>query len=72
MSYSEVTPVQPAADPVYTYTEAPVQESPAKTADAKGAMIMSIIALVLSEFGLPGIILSAIASNKVKAYKAKY
>lgn len=65
------TPVQSAAEPVYTEA-APVYDDAAKTGAAKSAMIMAIVALALSELGIPGIILSAIAGKKVKAYQAQY
>lgn len=61
-------------EPVY---EQPVYEQPAyeepvvvnnaeQNGAAKSALIMSIVGLVLSEFGLPGIIVCAIAKGKVK------
>lgn len=48
------------------YTEAPVANTPEQDSMAKSAMIMAIVGLALSELGLPGIIVSAIAKGKVK------
>ena len=44
----------------------------AKTSAAKSVMIIGIVAIALSELGLPGIILAAIANKKVAAYEAQY
>ena len=43
-----------------------------KNAEGRTAMILAIIGVVLSELGIPGIILSAIAKGKVKAWEQKY
>lgn len=58
--------------PAYNYQQQPEQPAPApaQSGDAKGAMIMSIIGLALSELGIPGIILCAIAKGKVKKAEA--
>ena len=55
-----------AEQTVEYYTEAPVVNTPEQDAMAKSAMIMSIVGLALSELGIPGIIISAIAKGKVK------
>lgn len=48
------------------YTEAPVVNTPEQESMTKSALIMSIVGLALSELGIPGIIISAIAKSKVK------
>jgi len=68
-TYQEPVYQQPAYtyQQQYTYQQPEVvTPAPAQSGDAKGAMIMSIIGLALSELGIPGIILSAIAKGKVK------
>lgn len=57
-----------AYDP-YKGNAAPDQE---KNDLGRSAMILAIIGAVLSELGIPGIILCAIAKGKVKAWEAKY
>ncbi len=46
--------------------------SEAQTSAGRSAMILAIVGLALSELGLPGLIISAIAKKKVKAYTAQY
>ena len=55
---------QPAyeAQPAY---QQPVQAAP--EVNTTPAMVLSIVALVCAEFGIPGLILAIIAKNKVKA-----
>lgn len=59
----------PQADPV----TAPVrpQEDPELNSLAKNTMIMGIVGLALSEFGLPGLIVSCIASKKAAEFVSK-
>ena len=54
------------------YREAPQAPSDERNAEGRTAMILAIIGAVLSELGLPGIILCAIAKGKVKAWEQKY
>ncbi len=58
-----VAPV--VSEPVYT---APVKarNTPEQESLCKSALVMSIVGAVLSETGIPGIIVSAIAKGKVK------
>ena len=53
-------------EPVETYAPVTPLNTPEQESLAKSALIFSIIGLVLAEFGIPGIILSAIAKGKVK------
>lgn len=48
------------------YEEAPVGNTAEQESLAKSALVTSIIGLALSELGIPGIIVSAIAKGKVK------
>lgn len=58
---------QPIREIVYEQTAAaPVVNTPEQESMAKSALTWSIVGLVLAEFGLPGIIVSAIAKGKVK------
>lgn len=54
------------------YGSAPRAEDSSKSDEGRTAMILAIIGAVLSELGLPGIILCAIAKGKVKAWEEKY
>ena len=54
------------------YRDTPQADNSQKNAEGRTAMILAIIGAVLSEFGIPGIILCAIAKGKVKAWEKKY
>ena len=56
--------------PSYRQSSAVNQEE--KQGKAKVLMIFGIIALVLSDLGIPGLIFSIIARGKAKNYKADY
>ena len=54
------------------YGTAPKAADAEKNNEGRTAMILAIIGAVLSELGIPGLILSAIAKGKVKAWEEKY
>ena len=53
-------------EPAQTESAAPVGNSAEQESLAKGGLILSIIGLIVASWGLPGIILCAIAKGKVK------
>ena len=66
---------QPAPQPQYQppYQPAPqYAPTPVAAPSATSVMVMGILALALSEFGLIGLIFSIIARKKAKAYYAAY
>ncbi|MBR0082107.1 MAG: zinc ribbon domain-containing protein [Clostridia bacterium] len=63
--YSQPAYSAPEPQPVYSEPTAVVNTEEQSSA-AKSALILSIVGLVLSELGLPGIIVCAIAKGKVK------
>ena len=54
------------------YGTAPKAADAEKNNEGRTAMILAIIGAVLSELGIPGLILSAISKGKVKAWEEKY
>ena len=64
--YNEPVYSEPEPQPVYSEPAAVVNNAEQQSA-AKSALILSIVGLVLSELGLPGIIVCAIAKSKIKS-----
>ena len=71
-------PEAPAPQYQQPQYEQPQYQQPQAAADpqqsslAGSCLTLGIVAIILSELGLPGLILSIIAKNKVKAYESAY